>query len=65
MKKKAYIAPLTEVVMADTCTPILAGSGGGVSNNGQAVDFGTIETGGDAGGAAAKGNSFPIWDDED
>lgn len=64
MKKKAYIAPLTEVVMADTCTPILAGSGG-VSNDGQAVDFGTIETGGNAGGAAAKGNSFPIWDDED
>lgn len=55
-----------EIIVANISDHILAGSGSGVSGNGQQIDFsGGIVENGDAGGAAAKGNSFSIWGDED
>ena len=55
-----------EIIVANISDHILAGSGDGVSGNGQQIDLsGGIQVGGDAGGAAAKGNSFSIWGDED
>ena len=66
MKKKTYIAPDMEIIVANISDHILAGSGSGVSGNGQQIDFsGGIVENGNAEGAAAKGNSFPIWGDED
>ena len=66
MKKKTYIAPGMEIIVANISDHILAGSGGDVSGNGDQIDLsGGIQVGGDAGGAAAKGNSFSIWGDED
>ena len=53
-----------EIIVANISDHILAGSGEGVSGN--QIDLGGgIQVGGDAGGAAAKGNSFSIWGDED
>ena len=55
-----------EIIVANISDHILAGSGEGVSGDGQQIGIsGGIEVGGDAGGAAAKGNSFSIWGDED
>lgn len=66
MKKKTYIAPGMEIIVANISDHILAGSGGGVSGNGDQIDLsGGIQVGGNAEGAAAKGNSFSIWGDED
>ena len=66
MKKKTYIAPGMEIIVANISDHILAGSGDGVSGDGQHIDFGGgIVENGNAGGAAAKGNSFSIWRDED
>ena len=66
MKKKTYIAPGMEIIVANISDHILAGSGDGVSGNGQQIDLsGGIVENGNAGGAAAKGNSFSIWGDED
>lgn len=66
MKKKTYIAPGMEIIVANISDHILAVSGEGVSGKGDQIGIGGgIEVGGDAGGAAAKGNSFSIWGDED
>ncbi|MDD6977006.1 MAG: hypothetical protein PUI72_01585 [Prevotellaceae bacterium] len=66
MKKKTYIAPGMEIIVANISDHILAGSGDGVSGNGQQIGIsGGIVENGNAGGAAAKGNSFSIWRDED
>ena len=66
MKKKTYIAPGMEIIVANISDHILAGSGDGVSGNGDQIDLsGGIQVGGNAGSAAAKGNSFSIWGDED
>ena len=55
-----------EIIVANISDHILAGSGGVVSGNGDQIDLsGGIVENGDAGGAAAKGNSFSIWEDED
>ena len=59
MKKKTYIAPGMEIIVANISDHILAVSGDQIDLSGG------IEGGGDAGGAAAKGNSFSIWGDED
>ena len=66
MKKKTYIAPGMEIIVANISDHILAVSGGDVSGNDLQIDLsGGIVENGDAGGAAAKGNSFSIWGDED
>ena len=66
MKKNTYIAPGMEIIVANISDHILAGSGGDVSGSGQQVDLsGGIQVGGNAEGAAAKGNSLSIWGDED
>ena len=66
MKKKTYIAPGMEIIVANISDHILAVSGDGVSGNGQQIDLsGGIVENGNAEGAAAKGNSFSIWGDED
>ena len=66
MKKKTYIAPGMEIIVANISNHILAVSGEGVSGDGQQIDLsGGIQVGGNAEGAAAKGNSFSIWGDED
>ena len=55
-----------EIIVANISDHILAGSGDGVSGDGDKIDLsGGIVENGDAGGAAAKGNSFSIWEDED
>ena len=55
-----------EIIVANISDHILAVSGDGVSGDGDKIDLGGgIQVGGDAGGAAAKGNSFSIWGDED
>ena len=55
-----------EIIVANISDHILAGSGDGVSGNGQQIGIsGGIVENGNAGGAAAKGNSFSIWRGED
>ena len=55
-----------EIIVANISDHILAGSGGDVSGNGQQIDLsGGIVENGNAEGAAAKGNSFSIWGDEE
>ena len=55
-----------EIIVANISDHILAVSGDGVSGNGQQIGIsGGIVENGNAGGAAAKGNSFSIWGDED
>ena len=55
-----------EIIVANISDHILAVSGEVVSEKGDQIDLsGGIQVGGDAGGAAAKGNSFSIWGDED
>lgn len=55
-----------EIIVANISDHILAVSGEVVSGNGDQIDLGGgIVENGDAGGAAAKGNSFSIWGDED
>ena len=66
MKKNTYIAPGMEIIVANISDHILAVSGEVVSGKGDRIDLsGGIVENGDAGGAAAKGNSFSIWGDED
>ena len=55
-----------EIIVANISDHILAGSGDGVSGKGDQIGIsGGIVENGNAGGAAAKGNSFSIWGDED
>ena len=55
-----------EIIVANISDHILAVSGEVVSGNGDQIDLsGGIQVGGNAEGAAAKGNSFSIWGDED
>lgn len=57
--KKQYISPALSV--ADIETQNILAASPGVGSDGLSVDPSTPETGGDAGGAAAKGHD--MWDD--